>query len=101
MNNGDGDGNVKLLSLTLVISVIVILALGAETNSISFTTYAQTIGKPFFEEKGKITAQKEIGINITKISYSSNGTMNGNVPVTTSGNFVSISKANNITYNHG
>jgi hypothetical protein len=99
MNNRNG--KVKLLSLTLVISVTVILALGQETNTITLTTFAQTLGKPFFEEKGKITGQKEIGTNTTQISYSSNGTMNGNIPVTTSGNFVSISKGNNVTYNHG
>jgi hypothetical protein len=55
MNNDNG--TVKLLSLTLVISVTVILALGQETNTISFTTFAQTLGKPFFEEKGNITGQ--------------------------------------------
>jgi hypothetical protein len=95
----NGNNTVKLLLLTLVISITVILALGQETNT--FTTFAQTLGKPFFEEKGKITGQKEIGTNTTQISYSSNGTMNGNIPVTTSGNFVSISKGNNVTYNHG
>ena len=99
MNNGNG--TVKLLSLTIVISITVILALCQETNTITFTTYAQTLGKAFFEEKGKITGQKEIGTNTTQISYSSNGTMNGNIPVTTSGNFMSISKGNNVTYNHG
>ena len=99
MNNGNG--TVKLLSLTLVISITVMLALCQETNTITFTTYAQTLGKPFFEEKGKITGQKEIGTNTTQISYSSNGTMDGNIPVTTSGNFMSISKGNNVTYNHG
>ena len=50
MNNGNG--TVKLLSLALVISITVILALGQETNTIIFTAFGQTLGKPFFEEKG-------------------------------------------------
>jgi hypothetical protein len=39
------------------------------TTSLISTTYAQTLGAPFFEEKGKITSQKEIGDNTTEISF--------------------------------
>ena len=38
--------------------------------------------EPFFEEKGKITAQKEIGDNKTQMTFSSNGTFKGNIEVT-------------------
>jgi hypothetical protein len=33
--------------------------------------------EPFFEEKGRRTAQKEIGGGKTQVIYSSNGTING------------------------
>jgi hypothetical protein len=36
-----------------------------------------------------------------EVSYSSNGTMNNNIDVTTVGNYVSISRGNNVTYNEG
>jgi hypothetical protein len=65
------------------------------------TAYAQTLGAPFFEEKIKITSQKEIGANRTEISYSSNGTMKGNINVTNTGSFLSISKGDNVTYAQG
>ena len=50
--------------------------------------------EPFFEEKGKITAQKEIGDNKTQMTFSSNGTFKGNIEVTNSGDLVSLSKGN-------
>ena len=50
--------------------------------------------EPFFEEKGKITAQKEIGDNKTQMTFSSNGTFKGNIEVTNSGDIVSLSKGN-------
>jgi hypothetical protein len=71
------------------------------------SAYAQTVtstitlGEPFFEEKGKITGQKPIGDNRTEISYSSNGTMKGNIDVTNTGKFWSVSKGNNLTYGQG
>ncbi len=36
-----------------------------------------------------------------EVSYSSNGTLNSNIDVTTSGNFLSVSRDNNVTYNEG
>jgi len=50
------------------------------------------IGEPYFVEKGKITGQKELGPNRTQFTYTANGTMNGNIEVTDTGEFESISK---------
>ena len=50
--------------------------------------------EPFFEEKGRITAQKEIGGDKTQMTFSSNGTFKGNTEVTNSGDFVSVFKGN-------
>lgn len=92
--------NNKLLTSTGAISIMVLIV--AAIGSITvLDAYAQSLGKVFFEEKGKITGQKPLGANKIKISYSSNGTMNDNIDVTTFGNFVSISRGNNVTYNQG
>jgi hypothetical protein len=86
------------------IAVLLLLIAGTATISTLFTTtYAQTItlGEPFFEEKGKITGQKEIGPNRTQFTFTANGTMKGNIEITNTGDFVSISKGNNLTYDQG
>ena len=53
------------------------------------TVHAQsaTLGEPFFVEKGKNTVQKEIGPNRTQYTFTSNGTMNGNIEVTDTGEY--------------
>jgi hypothetical protein len=62
-------------------------------------THAQTatLGEPYFVENGKITGQKEIGPNRTQFTFTANGTMNGNIEVTDTGEFVSISKGDNLS----
>jgi hypothetical protein len=92
--------NNKLLTPTgaISITILIVAAIGSVTV---VDVYAQSLGKLFFEEKGKITGQKPLGANKMEVSYSSNGTMNDNIDVTTIGNFVSISRGNNVTYNQG
>ena len=51
---------------------------------------------PFFEERGRITAQQEIGGDKTQITFSSNGTFKGNI-----GELVSVSKGNKGTSAQG
>jgi hypothetical protein len=60
-----------------------------------------TLGEPFFVEKGKATVQKEIGPNRTQYTFTANGTMNGNIEVTNTGEYVSVSKGNNLTFDQG
>ena len=57
--------------------------------------------EPFFEEKGRITAQKEIGGDKTQMTFSANGTFKGNIEVTNTGDFVSVSKGNKGTSAQG
>jgi len=57
--------------------------------------------EPFFEDKGKITAQKEIGDNKIQMTFSSNGTIKGNIEVTNSGELVSLFKGNKGTSAQG
>jgi hypothetical protein len=60
-----------------------------------------TLGDPFFVEKGKATVQKEIGPNRKQYTFTANGTMNGNIEVTNTGEYVSVSKGNNLTFDQG
>ena len=57
--------------------------------------------EPFFEEKGRITAQKEIGGDKTQMTFSSNGTFKGNIEVTNTGELVSVSRTNKGTSAQG
>jgi hypothetical protein len=85
---------------------VLLLTVGTGATSIILlnTAHAQsaTLGEPFFVEKnGKTTAQGEIGPNITQYTYTANGTMNGNIEVTITGDYVSVSKGNNLTLIEG
>jgi hypothetical protein len=91
-------------SITAGIAVTLLLIGGTGTNTILFNSgYAQTatLGEPFFVEKGKVTGQKEIGPNRTQITFTSNGTMNGNIEVTNTGEYVGVSKGNNLVFDQG
>jgi hypothetical protein len=93
-------------SITAGIAVVLLLitvGTGATTIFLLNTAYAQsaTLGEPFFKENGKTTAQGEIGPNRTQYSYTANGTMNGNIEVTTTGDYVSVSKGNDLALDRG
>ena len=96
------DKNRFTISITAGIAVVLLLIVGTAAISILSTTHAQsaTLGEPFFVEKGKSTAQKEIGPNRTQYTFTANGTMNGNIEVTDTGEFVSVSKGN-LTFDQG
>ena len=91
------------ISITTGIAIVLLLIVGTAPNSILSTTYAQsaTLGEPFYVEKGKNTVQKEIGPNRTQFTFASNGTMNNNIGVTNTGEYVSVSKGNNLVYEQG
>jgi hypothetical protein len=92
------------MSITAGIAVMLLLVVGTGATSILFnTTHAQTatLGEPFFVEKGKNIVQKEIDPNRTQFTFTANGTMNGNIEVTDTGEFVSISKGNNQSFDQG
>jgi hypothetical protein len=87
--------------ITVIIVVVLLFVAGTGATTILTATFAQTLGEPFFKETGKITGQKEIGPNRTQISYSANGTLKGDINVTNTGDFVSISRGNNLTFAQG
>jgi hypothetical protein len=93
------------ISITAGIAVVMLLLIvgtGATTFILS-TTHAQsaTLGEPNFVEKGMVTSQKEIGPNRTQYTFTANGTLNGNIEVTDTGEFLSVSKGNNMVYEQG
>src|SRR5919108_2715301 len=93
------------MSITAGIAVMLLLigGTGATTVVLFSTAHAQTatLGEPFFVEKGKSTVQKEIGPNRTQFTFTGNGTMNGNIEVTNTGEYVGVSKGNNLTFDQG
>ena len=91
------------ISITAGIAVVLLLIVGTGATSILNTAHAQsaTLGEPLFVEEGKVTGQKEIGPNITQYTIASNGTMNDNIQVTNTGEYVSISKGNNLVFDQG
>jgi hypothetical protein len=92
------------INMTAGIAVMLLLIVGTGATSIlSSTAYAQlaTLGEPFFVEKGKSTVQKEIGPNITHYTFATNGTMNDNIEVTNTGEYVSVSEGNNVVFDQG
>ena len=82
---------------------MLLLIVGTGATSILSTTHAQsaTLGEPIFVEKGKDTGQKEIGPNRTQYTFTTNGTMNDNIEVTNTGEYVSVSKGNNLVFDQG
>jgi hypothetical protein len=92
------------ISITAGIAVVLLLIIGTGVTSILLsTTHAQTatLGEPIFVEKGADVIQKEIGPNRSTYTFTSNGTMNGNIEYSKAGEYVSVSKGNNQTFDQG
>ena len=94
--------NAHTLNIIGILTVLLLVGGTSATTTLN-TTHAQTatLGEPYFVEKGKSTVQKEIGPNITQYTFTANGTMNGNIEVTDTGEFLSISKGDNFIYEPG
>jgi hypothetical protein len=86
----------------IVVMLLLIGGIGA-TSILFSTAHAQTpiLGKPIFVEKGADTIKRKIGPNITQYTFTSNGTMNGNIEYHKKGEYVSVSKGNNKTFDQG
>ena len=86
------------------IAVVLLLNGGIGTTITLFNTgYAQsaTLGEPLFVEKGEDTIVGEIGPNRTQHTFTSNGMMNGNIEYDKTGEYVSLYKGNNLTFDQG
>ena len=93
------------ISITTGIAVVLLLFVGTGATTIILlnTAHAQsaTLGEPIFVEKGAYVIQREIGPNTTQYTFTANGTMNGNIEYTKAGDYVGVSKGNNMTFNQG
>ena len=92
------------IGITAGIAVVLLLIGGTGATSILLnTTYAQpaTLGEPIFVEKGSDVVQKDIGPNRSTYTFTSNGTMKGNIEYSKAGEYVSVSKGNNQTFDQG
>jgi hypothetical protein len=92
------------VSITAGIALVLLLIVGTGTNTILFNNgHAQTdtLGEPIFVEKGSDSVKREIGPNTTQYTFTSNGTLNGNIEYDKKGEYVSISKGNNLTFDQG
>ena len=92
------------VNITTGITIVFILIGGAGINAIFYNAgQAQiaTLGKPIFVENGAQVVQKEIGPNRTHYSFTTNGTMNGNLQYSKTGEWISTSKGNNMTFAQG
>ena len=89
--------------ITSGIVIILLLILGTGSTSILSTIHAQsaTLGEPFFVENGKNTVQKEIGPDRTQNTFTATGTMNDDIEVTNTGEYMSVSKGNNLIFDQG
>jgi hypothetical protein len=92
-----------VISITQGIALMLLLIGGTGATSILSTTHAESeiLGEPIFVEKGADTIQREIGPNITHYTFTSNGTMKGNVEYSKAGEYVSVSKGSNLTFDQG
>jgi hypothetical protein len=92
------------ISITAGIAVVLLLFVGTGATTILLNTaHAQTatLGEPIFVEKGAATIQREIGPNRTLYTFTANGTMNGNIEYSKTGEYVSVSKSNNLIFDQG
>jgi hypothetical protein len=89
---------------TAGIAVMLLLIGGIGATSILFSialAQSATLGEPFIVQKGAETIQREIGSNRTQYTFTADGTINGNIEVTDTGQYISISKDNNQTFDQG
>jgi hypothetical protein len=92
------------ISITTGFAVVLLLIGGTGANTTllkSAHALTVTLGEPIFVEKGSDTTQREIGPNRTQYTFTTNGTMNGNIDYSKAGEWVSVSKGNNVTFDQG
>ena len=89
-------------TIGIVVMLLLIGGIGA-TSTVFSIAHARTptLGEPIFVENGADTIQRQIGPNITLYTFTSNGTMNGNIEYHKTGEYVSVSKGNNQTFDQG
>ena len=92
------------VSITIGIAIVLLLIGATGTHITHFNIgYAQTVtlGEPIFVEKGADRITEEIGANGTQYTFTSHGILNGSIEYNKKGEYFSIWKGNNMTFDQG
>ena len=91
----------KLLVIVITTVAIIAAATTSLLNIQSAHAQSATLGEQFFVETGEDKLQGEIGPDTTQYTFATNGMMNGNKEYSKAGEYVSVYKGNNLTFDQG
>ena len=92
------------ISVAAVIVLMLLLIGGTGSYTYLFNTasaQSETLGDPIFVEKGGDTVKRELGPNRTEYTFTSGGILNDNIEYSKKGEYISVSKGNNVTFDQG
>jgi hypothetical protein len=92
------------ISVTAGIALMLLIIIGTGSYISLFNTGSaqrETLGDPIFVEKGGDTVKRELGPNRTEYTFTSSGMLNGNIEYNKKGEYISVSKGNNVTFDQG
>ena len=92
------------ISVTAGIALMLLIIVGIGSNIFLFNTGSaqrETLGDPIFVEKGGDTVKRDLGPNMTENTFTSSGMLNGNIEYNKKGEYISVSKGNNVTFDQG
>src|SRR4026208_1714230 len=98
--------NKKGFTISVTAGIVLILLLIGGTGSYTYlfnigSAQRETLGDPIFVEKGGDTIKRELGPNRTEYTFTSSGILNGNIEYNKKGEYISVSKGNNVTFDQG
>lgn len=92
------------ISVAAGITLMLLLIGGTGSYTYLFSTgsaQSETLGDPIFVEKGGDTVKRELGPNRTEYTFTSSGILNDNIEYSKKGEYISVSKGNNVTFDQG
>jgi hypothetical protein len=92
------------ISVAAGIALMLLLIGGTGSYTYLFNTgsaQSETLGDPIFVEKGGDTVKREQGPNRTEYTFTSSGILNDNIEYNKKGEYMSVSKGNNVTFDQG
>ena len=92
------------INVTAGIELMLLIIAGTESNIFLFNTGSaqrETLGDPILVEKGVDSVKRQLGPNMTEYTFTSSGMLNGNIEFNAKGQYISVSKGNNVTFDQG
>lgn len=92
------------ISVAAGITLMLLLIGGTGSYTYLFNTgsaQSETLRDPIFVEKGGDTVKRELGPNRTEYTFTSSGILNDNIEYSKKGEYISVSKGNNVTFDQG